>query len=441
MSETMSSSGGPKRVVRSDYWQTVLCPTATDILGARIPDQPDERIPGYAGIHYRENRVVRRSPASGAANYRTGAGSDTRMCSNQQKSACTDLLKRLGLGRMSFSTNLSSALRPRRALALLWQAAMLLEHRIEILGARIPEELIERILGYVCTDDLEGESRDDRWRKKGLGRCALVNRFWATRCQALIFRSIKLQSAQDVRQLLKFIKRPDDKVAQYIQEIQLPGPYNWGQHNVTPWLHLLPLLYPKLPFCTTPGRICLSRLPHGKRTLRSIHWNIPRSLPTHFTGLQELALWDIEFASLSDLVHLLDELRDLRVLSCRQVAWAEAPPLTRLRPNRPRLKPLQVVDLRDIVHVDQYISWLFSVYRAPPDLIQLIPTDTILSKVHRFIQPELAEHCRLDVHRDNVCTSKCISFCSQMDATCLRSIIPYRFPVQLRKADHIMANY
>lgn len=237
--------------------------------------------------------------------------------------------------------------------------------RIRALAARMPEELFERVLGYMEVKERRKGAR--AYIKKELGRCALVSTYWAPRCQEKIFREIELRSAEDVRDLLAMLDRPGTTIAQYIHEFTIL------HEDSPPWVHLVPLLYRKLPPSSRHKRYLWRSFPE-KRTLRTIHPDLPRTVPAHNTRLHKLELVGTRFACFGDLVHLLDELRDLRTLHCWKVTWAKGPPLTHLRSTRPRCTCLDTVDLENFP-LDEYTLWLLSVYRAPPNTLRLNVTD------------------------------------------------------------------
>lgn len=268
---------------------------------------------------------------------------------------------------------------------------------VRALAALIPEELFERILGYMGV----------RWRDQGvveyskvqLAQCALVSKYWACRCQAKIFREIRLDSARDVRDLSAMLDRPDTKIARYIQEVQIAD-LGMGMGGA-PWWHLVPLLYRKLPLSSRHG---LDKWAYGSskpRTVpRTIHPYLPRTVPAHNTRLHKLELAGTSFACFGDLVHLLDELRDLRILNCRWVTWAKRPPLRHLRSIKPRSTYLDRIDLYNRTF-DEYTLWLLSVYRAAPQhtLDPNAANNTFATTLCAFFASTIAEKADPHEHR------------------------------------------
>lgn len=256
--------------------------------------------------------------------------------------------------------------------------------RARALASRLPEELFERILSWIGPVTLKhsGYSWYSPPKKKALCQCALVSKYWAPRCQASIFRCIKLRNAKDVRGLLTMLNRPGTAITQYIEhlkwaswasdifdlyapdETEVPWQAQVSRNKETPWLHLLPLLYSKLPHCSPNRHLQLSGpLPKGMRTIRTVHYSLPRTLPAYSTHINKLSLHDIVFACFSDLVHLLDELRNLRELYCSHVTWVSG--VTPLRASRPRCSDLECVELINVRSVEECALWLLFVYRAP----------------------------------------------------------------------------
>lgn len=238
----------------------------------------------------------------------------------------------------------------------------------------IPEELFERILGHMCTRaEEEGTLEYD---KVVLCNCALVSRYWAAKCQAQIFRSVRLCCAADVRELLAMVVHPGSKLARYIEALRLEVPREAASTAVgsgidiskpfTPWFHLVPLLSIKLPSCRCELSLQdNAQWPKPTRALRTIHWNLPRTLPAQSRGLRKLVLHGLVLASFGDLYHLLDGLHDLCELHCSDLRWLTASPLTTLHASKPRSSLLTSVEIELFRYADAHTLWLLFVYRAP----------------------------------------------------------------------------
>ncbi len=190
-------------------------------------------------------------------------------------------------------------------------------HALYAIGARFPQELLERVLCFVqrtaywCTR----ESYD-------LGQLALTCRYWAVRCQSVIFETIALRSRKDLDQLISFLDSPLSRVANYIK-----GLYLWQSGRPTsPWIHLISLqLVPKLflhPYWSIQLDLDQSA---ASRRFRSIHDALPKVHPSFSSHFSSLYLSNICFLSFNDLVHLVDEVLSLRSLQCREVKWPTVP--------------------------------------------------------------------------------------------------------------------
>lgn len=284
--------------------------------------------------------------------------------------------------------------------------------RVRALAAQIPEELFDRILGGMVWRSRWDDEGKGYYTKEDLGRCALVSTYWAPRCQASIFRIIELRSVQDVRDLIAMLDRPGTQIANYIHRLDSPW-QNLGW-PATPWLHLIPLVYRRLPFCRLGPLALEGPLRSGTRTLRTVHSALPRTVPAHNTRLHCLSLDGITFACFGDLVHLLDELRDLRTLFCYDVTWSKGPLLTSLRSSRPRAVLLDIVALYD-VPFDEYCAWLLTVYRAPPRTVRPPAGDGFLPCLRAFFTSTIAaaepedQHYRFNGGRDATQTGECRS--------------------------------
>lgn len=274
--------------------------------------------------------------------------------------------------------------------------------RVRALAAQLPEELFERILAYVDVDDSQNAVK---YSKAQVGHCALVSKYWTPICQAKIFRMITLLRAEDVRHLMESLQDLGSSPSHFVEFLRLAHREegDWA-HRVhisapfTPWFHLVPLLYPQLPRCHC--YLWLNGpLPPGMRTLRTIHWNLSRTLPAHSKGLQELTLSQIHFASFGDLVHLLDNLQDLCTVYLMNLTWS--PPVTRLRTHRPRCTTVKSANLYGCPD-DEYALWLVFLYRCPPGTRHVCINQDFHATLVRFLQTTVTEK----VDRQAIQTSK-----------------------------------
>ncbi|KAJ3555559.1 hypothetical protein NM688_g2511 [Phlebia brevispora] len=193
-------------------------------------------------------------------------------------------------------------------------------------GGEVPPELFDDIIELVR----DQQKCVDREEKRVLGACALTCRYWADKCQPYIFDRISLRSRHDFMELCDFRKDPYCRIFQYNSAITV------AEQRVTsvPWLHLFSMYKYKL----SNGLSLEGPLPKGWKSLRSIHQAIPRALPHSFSrGISQLALTDIRFRQLHDLMRLVSELPDLTDVRCERVLWGPVPstfPWKRLSSNQ-----------------------------------------------------------------------------------------------------------
>ncbi|PSR97716.1 hypothetical protein PHLCEN_2v4274 [Hermanssonia centrifuga] len=206
---------------------------------------------------------------------------------------------------------------------------------LDRIGARIPEEVLGRILLFIC--DIGRKARRD------LGQLALTCRYWASQCQPAIFRFIRLRSGQDLDELLALMASPLSRVACSIKTLWL---FEEPRRSNAPWLHLVALrLVPKLSL----HKIHLF-LDHRsyQPAIRSIHDGLPRSHPSFSSHIATLTLHNARLKSLAALLHLVDEMPSLKTLDCEQLTWPMAPAvIPRQRHIPPRLCWVQMTGCTD----------------------------------------------------------------------------------------------
>lgn len=266
-------------------------------------------------------------------------------------------------------------------------------------GREIPQELFANILGHLCMEvaaehapqrALGDQGIEDAAEypslKNALGQCALVCRYWAQICQPTIFHTLELSCANDVRELQSMVTQPANNIARHVKVL----PVRLGKSNdrtldiskpLTPWFHKVPLLCAKLPSCNHYELFLYDssypRYPKPPPIMQSIHWYLPRTLPSHSRGLRNLYFTNVTFPSFLHLIHLLDELHDLSNLYCKGLRWFTAPPLMTMRADRPRSSQLDIVELDECRNVDEHARWLLSVYRAPVPSRLTFPIDVL----------------------------------------------------------------
>lgn len=189
------------------------------------------------------------------------------------------------------------------------------QHSAPRTAADIPQELFQRIL-ETMTEGLEVD-------KHQLACCGQVCRYWARLCQRGLFESPKLRERADILTLYSFIQPPSSHIRDCVECLLVTHKLMRGQ---TPWLHLLQAL--PLPNLLD---VCVAldgaeRPGDTHRRLRSIHGDVPRTLPPYFSQrITILGLNDIHFDPFADLLHLVGELHCLTNLSCRRVTCNSLP--------------------------------------------------------------------------------------------------------------------
>ncbi|PSR78547.1 hypothetical protein PHLCEN_2v7388 [Hermanssonia centrifuga] len=151
-------------------------------------------------------------------------------------------------------------------------------HRI---GARLPEEMLGRILSFIHRGDYIGKEE-----KHPVGQLALTCRYWAIECQPAIFKWIELRSGKDLEELLSLMASPLSRVASYIKKLRL---YQRVAQD-PPWLHLVALrLVPELSL-EWPTFLQLS----NAIDIRSIHDGLPRSYSSFSSHISHLYLSNVD---------------------------------------------------------------------------------------------------------------------------------------------------
>ncbi|PSS17138.1 hypothetical protein PHLCEN_2v3226 [Hermanssonia centrifuga] len=207
---------------------------------------------------------------------------------------------------------------------------------LDQIGARIPQEVLRRILLFI-----QGGYHFAQKQKDDVGQLALTCRYWASQCQPAIFKSIRLRSGKDLEGLLSLMASPLSRVAGYIKTLWLVQEGRWN----VPWLHLVALrLVPKLSLDTEETIYLSIDRSYEPAAIRSIHDGLPRSYPSFSSHISLLYLSDARFNSFADLLHLVDEMPSLQHLYCVRVTWPMAPDTPPVVSHQRRIPP----DLSDV---------------------------------------------------------------------------------------------
>lgn len=251
---------------------------------------------------------------------------------------------------------------------------------ISSLAARIPPELFEYILQVLTLpDDIRTWSTDFvSTNKRELGRCALVNRYWAAFCQERIFRNIALRTHADLVQFVAFLECPVSRVRRYVCDVVVAV----EAHPKAPWLHRLidtnrkyrvgfeyhaELDGTTAETATTTTTKQKSRKRSNRAPLRSIHHALPKTLPSSESStIRMLDIKNTSFRSFADLVHLLTELRALRDIQLISVTWAGEPPLPSAQsaPSKRWCQQIESVEARGCT-ADWVAAWMLVGLQRP----------------------------------------------------------------------------
>lgn len=204
----------------------------------------------------------------------------------------------------------------------------------------------------------------------------LVCRYWNIQCFAYAFREIDLKkSPERMLDLCNFTSVPMlRRCPQYVRQIKNVPFYD--KRSKSPWIHLLS------PEWKKDGEYITIQGPFsgGHRTIRSIHFAIPRSpLPASFSrGIRCLRLHRIKFNRFEDMARLAYELSELKQFTCAEVKWKALPNRPPRRQRRNQLSSINVQDC-DPPTSDwsAYISAIVYVYLALYDAVSFFPEDLV----------------------------------------------------------------
>lgn len=192
----------------------------------------------------------------------------------------------------------------------------------------LPPELFQ----YIC-DAADGKSWSSR----------LVCRYWNRQCTSHVLRQIDVKrSPERIRALWRH--RADPTLVQHLEVIENVPWYD--EDSKFPWIHLLSQtctstqsVWKQHSRCPSGDISIDGPFPGGHRTMRSVHFALPRSPPRALSrGIKKLYLGCINFRRFEDLSHLVCELPDLEVLECTASFGSLPTELPRRRPRTSRNK-------------------------------------------------------------------------------------------------------
>lgn len=184
---------------------------------------------------------------------------------------------------------------------------------VTLLAAQALPELFPIVLRWV----------DDR---KLAMKCRLVCRYWEEQCRERAFQWINLRGSE--KRVLDLVRLKYKPAWRHIPSLveELDGLPEYTQ-SIQPWLHLLDPRW-------RPGIVTIVGPFPGRRTIRSIHFSLPRSPPSSFSrGIMSLKLDRVKFRHFEDTVDVISGLPDLVALKLEGVSWESLPTgLSRRRP-------------------------------------------------------------------------------------------------------------
>lgn len=221
-----------------------------------------------------------------------------------------------------------------------------------LVARTLPPELFE----YIC-NAADGGSSSSR----------LVCQYWNRQCTPHVFRQIDVEeSPERIRALWRHRAGPT-----FVRHMEIiKGVPYYERNSKFPWIHLLSqtststesvwkskwgsasrisIWGPDWPKVTS--RISISGpFSGGHRTMRSVHFALPRFLPRALScGIKNLYLnSEIHFRQFQDLLHLACELPDLEVLECKARFGSLPTEVWRRRPrtNRNKLRKCKFLGLQ-----------------------------------------------------------------------------------------------
>lgn len=198
-------------------------------------------------------------------------------------------------------------------------------------ATRIPPELFEEILWYVCRRDLPPGwivYDDDR---RNVSSCGRVCQHWAVPCRLKLFDDIILRSAEDVQELKAMLDSPPPCFT-------MPALSNIIQHfrldvcdDVPPWIHLVRLMIiPRMRVSSPDIRLHFSGSQPGEsrviRTNRTDFYGlVPHSLPSMAPILTTLLLVHVHFNNGAELCRLLASYPMLKRIRLFELTWITPP--------------------------------------------------------------------------------------------------------------------
>lgn len=217
------------------------------------------------------------------------------------------------------------------------------------LASRLPAELIRLVVDHLVHATVSGLGPGSHhtalWAyKDDLSACSLTCKYWYKIFQPYIFWEITLRTKQDTLELLSLVGAPGSNLRHHIQQLRI-----YQEDRQIAWLHLVFSSRNKLPNCRAvvldldnPLRLT------SAQSLTSIHYILPRTLPSMFSDVHSFSLSSHTFRSFAELTRLVRSMPNLTTLACDKVAWSN-PAEASLRPLRfaPRLQHISAIECQE----------------------------------------------------------------------------------------------
>ncbi|KAF7796842.1 hypothetical protein EIP86_008026 [Pleurotus ostreatoroseus] len=188
-------------------------------------------------------------------------------------------------------------------------------------GADVPPELFDRIIEAIAPNYLQDTRVEER---QILAACGQVCRFWAEKCNKVLYYRLNLRKRDDFLTLRAFNEDSGSQIFRYWSDSDIH--VSVTQLSSMPWLHLMTgLLQNAQKEGPAIGVTVEGPLPPKMKSMRTLHPGLPRA-PRQFSyGITHLVLKDIHFQRLHDLMNVLRELPYLYWLECEKLTWAVLP--------------------------------------------------------------------------------------------------------------------
>ncbi|GJE95541.1 hypothetical protein PsYK624_117270 [Phanerochaete sordida] len=191
--------------------------------------------------------------------------------------------------------------------------------------SHLPSEITHAIVLHLVDDT-------SLTHKRTLSPCVLTYRYWAALLRATFFRRLTLGSQEDIDALLALVSTPSfarppfaNCLHTIILDIRLPTAQRPWWHHVSKLRGLQSVVAIHLAF-RQAGPSWYDGDP-----AHAMFAGLPRTVPTRALGLTVLLFDSLRFASTNDVSNLLGQLPTVRMCTCRDVVFDDAPSASRAR--------------------------------------------------------------------------------------------------------------